>query len=137
MKKLITMLQLLVVILVIYGIYFVFRHEIRAIYHKHIAPLLPGSMGDPIERSQIAEQCRNNLRAIDRSKTAFAQHNNLFYGEEITAEDLQPYLTSSDILKCPGGGKYTLHSYGTLPSCSIGFNLTPNIQEDNHIIGIR
>lgn len=137
MKKLIKALQFLLVILVLYGVFFIFGDDIRAFYHRHIVSRFTGTAGSPEQRIREAEQCRENLRTIDRAKSAWARAHNKVYGEMVHEDDLLPYLPSANVLKCPTGGRYTLNNYGTLPSCSISVNSTPDITEDNHIIGIR
>src|SRR5688500_17756619 len=64
--------------------------------------------------------CIANLRQIDDAKEDWALAGKKRNGETPDAGDLKPLLGKSlDDLKCPAGGKYTVHSIGTNPVCSV------------------
>ena len=72
----------------------------------------------PIERREQAA-CWYNLRSIEASKRSMAEEFRLKKGAKIDWYQLNDFLESADVCRCPAGGTYTLGPIGTPPSCSI------------------
>ena len=69
--------------------------------------------------------CLNNLRQLDGAKQQWMLENDKRTNEIPTWEDLKVYLGrgaegSTNGIRCPKGGTYTLGKGGELPLCSIG-----------------
>ena len=70
------------------------------------------------DKSQIIA-CVNNLKQIDGAKHQWALENKKADSDVPTWQDLRPYLGGKGgAPKCPAGGKYTLGSIDTQPTCS-------------------
>ena len=74
--------------------------------------------------------CVENLRRIELAKQQWAVENHRTTNDVPTWDDLRPYIGKSpgEVLRCPGGGTYTLGRVGEPPRCSIGgiHTLPPN-----------
>lgn len=66
--------------------------------------------------------CLNNLRLYDTSKKQWADENGKKLTNEVTMDDLRPYLgkgPNGDLPTCPSGGKISLGRIGDKTLCSI------------------
>jgi type II secretory pathway pseudopilin PulG len=79
-------------------------------------------------RSQ-ANACISNLQEIQDATDEFAIENNKTTGQRVRLNrDLTPYIklnASGKIPTCPAGGTYSDRIIGQLPTCSLGYNVTP------------
>jgi hypothetical protein len=72
-----------------------------------------------------ASTCLNHLRQLDKAKQLWAQ-DYAKPAQAIPAEnELLPYLPDQTLPVCPGGGKYTLGSVATPPTCSVANHVLP------------
>jgi prepilin-type N-terminal cleavage/methylation domain-containing protein len=79
-------------------------------------------------RSQ-ANACINNLRIIENASDEFALETGKTTGARVRLNrDLTPYIKLNVINKipsCPAGGVYSDRIIGQLPTCSLGYTVTP------------
>lgn len=73
------------------------------------------------------EECIDNLRLIDAAKQQWAIDKNKRLNSAPSVLDLLPYLPDGFPV-CPSGGKYTIHSVSTSPSCSFPGHAMPQQQ---------
>jgi hypothetical protein len=67
--------------------------------------------------------CVFYLSEIESAKEQWAKERNATNGQNVTWDDLLPYIgreQSGHIPKCPDGGVYTIGKVGEKPTCSIG-----------------
>jgi general secretion pathway protein G len=62
--------------------------------------------------------CPNNLRMLDGAKQQWALENRRTKGDNVTWDDIKPYIKTP--LICSRGGTYILGRVGELPRCSTG-----------------
>jgi ABC-type proline/glycine betaine transport system substrate-binding protein len=63
--------------------------------------------------------CANNLKQIDGAKHQWALENKKADQDVPTWQELKPYLGGKGKApKCPSGGKYTIGSIDSQPTCS-------------------
>lgn len=89
---------------------------------------LPTEPEDPQTQLQRehANQCLQNMNAIEEAKTMWAVANNKQAGEAVTLADITTALPNNTMPICPDGGTYTLNQVGVPVSCSIsGHSLLP------------
>ena len=85
-----------------------------------------------------ANDCFNNLRAIDVAKNEWALVYNKSKSDTPTWEDIKRYIQEfarhesyikldpqSGLPKCPSGGTYSIGKVGEPPTCSLGSTVTP------------
>jgi hypothetical protein len=64
--------------------------------------------------------CINNMRQLDAAKEQAALEHSYREGDTIPEKEIDRFLKNGfGGLQCPGGGKYTIHSVGQEPECSI------------------
>ena len=89
---------------------------------------LPTEPEDPQTQLQRehANQCLQNMNAIEEAKTMWAVANNKQAGEAVTLADITTALPNNTMPICPDGGTYTLNQVGVPVTCSIsGHSLLP------------
>ena len=89
---------------------------------------LPTEPEDPQTQLQRehANQCLQNMNAIEEAKTMWAVANNKQAGEAVTLADITTALPNNTLPICPDGGTYTLNQVGVPVTCSIsGHSLLP------------
>ena len=72
---------------------------------------------------QLANACINYLRQIDGAMQQWALENKKDASAVPTEKQIAAYLKGMP--KCPAGGTYTLHSVGTVPTCTIAGHALP------------
>lgn len=75
-----------------------------------------------------ASTCVTHLRQLDRAKQLWVQDHEKTAQATPTENDLLPYLPNQTLPVCPGGGKYTLGSVATPPTCSVANHVLPPSQ---------
>jgi len=92
--------------------------------------LIPNFIGPRYEWVTIS--CVNGLRLIDQAKKKWAYENKKKTNDVPTEDDLRPLCPiisgTTNSLRCPGGGTYTIGAVGAPPRCSMageGHTLTP------------
>ena len=79
-------------------------------------------------RSQ-ANACISNLRMIEDASDEFAIDTGKTTGARVRlTRDLTPYIKLNVVGKipsCPAGGVYSDRIIGQLPTCSLGYTVTP------------
>jgi hypothetical protein len=65
--------------------------------------------------------CIGNLIFFGHAKEVWAIKNNATNGQDVTWDDLAPYVECDiRLIKCMSGGTYDLGPIGTRPRCSLG-----------------
>jgi len=80
------------------------------------------------------KSCQSNLTKIDLAKSQWAMDTNAPTTDTPTTADLfgpGKYLRVTP--ECPSSGVYNLGNLNTSPTCSIGDNMTPGDDVDDHI----
>ena len=70
----------------------------------------------------ISSQCTFHLKQLDAALNQWGLEHGKHTGDPVTFEQLQPYFPNGDIPTCPFGGKYSVSSFGSVPTCSLATN---------------
>jgi hypothetical protein len=84
---------------------------------KHFSPCLCLVRGwTPAPRDDMPS-CRDNLIALETAKYDWASEHGAGPGDEVTWDDLRPYLEQGRPPVCTSGGRYVLNPIGEEPDC--------------------
>jgi competence protein ComGC len=83
--------------------------------------LVPIAIPNFVKARQAAQKavCVRQLERIDAAKSQWALENHKDKDAIATWDDLNKYLNSSEPLKCPAGGTYSINTVGEPATCSI------------------
>ncbi len=79
-----------------------------------------------------AKACITNLREIEGARDRWVLSTRVSSTVEPGWTDIVPDFLKSQP-SCPSKGIYTIGNSGTVPTCSVGTNMTPE-EYDNHIL---
>jgi hypothetical protein len=74
-----------------------------------------------VKAREVAQRnaCINNLRQIDGAKLQWAVDHRRPEDAVPGLGDLEPFLASERVLRCPAGGNYVLGAVNERPTCSV------------------
>ena len=72
----------------------------------------------------LRNACLNHLVQIDGAKQQWKLEHQKTGADIPTWEDIKPYITGNQELKCPSGGIYSMGRGDEQPTCSLGTNAT-------------